>query len=242
MTQPAATDHAVLDNATHGELRVATGAAVQFGDGIMACPVMPNEFRQVQAHYPILFRLDAEGQAFTAHALFGFDTGENLFLNDGEWDARYRPLAMAVQPFLIGRSRDGGDAQVHIDMAHPRVGHADGVRLFDEDGRPTPFLEEMSQLLGTLDQGYRASGAFFDALRRYDLLEPFSLEIPLDDGSKNRLVGFHIIDEDRLRALDPAALGDLHAADHLLPIFMALGSLAQIGGLVDRKNRTLRYG
>ncbi|WP_420605821.1 SapC family protein [Novosphingopyxis sp.] len=236
------TSHCVLDSATHADLRVLTDASEALGDAVMSSLVMPSEFRQVQAHYPIVFRFDTESGGFSAHALFGFDTGENLFLRDGGWDAHYRPLAIAVQPFLIGRSRGGARAQVHIDMAHPRVSHGKGLRLFDEDNRPTPYLERISELLGALDEGYRAGAAFFDALKRHELLEPFTLEVPLDDGSKNRLVGFHVIDETRLRLLDPAALGELHAQDHLMPIFMALASLAHIGDLVTRKNGRLGHG
>lgn len=236
------TTHAIVDSETHANLRILTDASAELGDAIMSSLVMPTEFRQVQAHYPIFFRLDPASGDFSAHALFGFDAGENLFLENARWDAHYRPLAIAVQPFLIGRSRDGESAQVHVDMAHPRISQDMGLRLFDEDKRPTPYLEHMSELLGALDEGYRGSAAFFDALKRHDLLEPFTLDVPLEDGSKNRLVGFHAIDENRLRLLDPAALGDLHAQDHLMPIFMALASLAHIGDLVERKNRRAARG
>ena len=80
---------------------------------------------------------------------------------------------------------------------------------------------------------------YFDALVAHDLLEPFTLEVTLDDGSVNSLVGFHIIDEAKLRALDPAAVGKLHEDGHLMPIFMALASLSQLRPLVDRKNRSI---
>ncbi len=79
-------------------------------------------------------------------------------------------------------------------------------------------------------------------MEAYELLEPFSLEVTLDDGSINSLVGFHIIDEARLRALDAAALGALQAEGHLMPIFMALASLSQLSALVDRKNRKTGRG
>jgi hypothetical protein len=46
-----------------------------------------------------------------------------------------------------------------------------------------------------------------------------------------------VIDEDKLQALDAATLGELHAAGHLQPIFMALASLSNIGAMVVRKNR-----
>ncbi|MBM3928969.1 MAG: SapC family protein, partial [Sphingomonadales bacterium] len=72
----------------------------------------------------------------------------------------------------------------------------------------------------------------------HGLLEPFTIDITLDDGASHRLVGFHIIAEDRLRTLDATALGALHADGHLLPIFMAVASLAQLPALIARKNRS----
>lgn len=230
--------HAVLDSQTHRDLRVRIEPGEELGDAVMSCITVPIEFRQVQAHFPILFHKNAESGAFNAVALFGFENGENLFLKDGQWDALYRPLALAIQPFLIGRSADGqGAGQVHIDMAHPRTGDENGVRLFDDAGAMSPYLEDVADRLGTLDAGYRASDAFFAAMRRFDLLEPFTLEVQLNDGAKRSLVGFHILNEDKVRALDGATLGELNATGHLMPMFMALASLSHLTDLVARKNR-----
>jgi hypothetical protein len=49
-------------------------------------------------------------------------------------------------------------------------------------------------------------------------------------------VGFLAINEDKLRALDGAALAELHRDGHLMPLFMALASVSQFGGLVARRN------
>ena len=235
-------DHVLLDSRTHAELRVRTDRTPELGDGVMSCLTVPSEFRRVQNEYAILFRLNLERDKFSAVALLGFETGENLYLDNGRWDARYVPLAVDIQPFLIGMAEPGAEAkQVHIDMASPRIGQ-EGVRVFDEQGRATPFLEEVAEKLGDLDEGYQASEAFLSALQRHQLLEPMTLEVTLDDGSTNRLVGFHVVDEARLRALDPAILAELHATNHLLPIFMALASLSNLGALIARKNRRLRHG
>ncbi len=237
------TGHALLSADAHRDLRVRTERSAVHGDGVMSCLVVPSEFRQIQNDYPILFQLNQERDSFTAVALFGFQAGENLFLGDDGWEARALPLAMQIQPFLIGGAPDGaGDKKVHIDLASPRIGEGEGMRVFDQDGRATPYLETIVERLDALDIGYRASGAFFAALRRNALLEPLTLEVTLDDGSTNRLVGFHIVDEERLRALDAATLGELHAEGHLMPIFMALASLSNIGKLVERKNRSMRHG
>ena len=237
------TDHAILTVDDHRDLRIRTDRSAALGDAVMACITVPSEFRRVQSHYPILFQLDQAKGSFNALAIFGFEAGENLFLDNNRWDARYRPLAIDSQPFLIGRAGDGSDSrQVHIDMASPRIDASEGMRVFDDIGRPTPFLERIADQLRALDTDYVASADFYAALARHELLEPLTLDITLDDGSKNRLVGFHVIDEDRLVALEPDAVADLHSAGHLMPIFMALASLGNIGDLIARKNRRLGDG
>lgn len=171
--------------------------------------------------------------------MFGFEPGENLFLDGDRWDARYRPLALEIQPFLIGHpATPGGDKQVHLDLDSPRIAPGgEGVRVFDDLGRATPYLETLAAQLGELDAGWQASEGFFAALARHELLEPLTLEITLPDGSINRLVGYHGIAEERLQQLDASALGELHVDGHLLAVFMALASLANVSELIDRKSR-----
>lgn len=237
-------NHAILNPADHADLRIHTAASADLGDDAMACPTVPAEFRQVQAHYPIVLRRDLATGQMGALALFGFESGENLFLRGGAWDVPYRPLAMAIQPFLIGRpATPGGIAQVHVDLDHPRISTTgEGMRVFDAEGKPTPYLEDIAGKLGDLDHAHREAAAFYAALDRYELAEPFTLEVALDDGSKNALVGYHTIDEARLAALGGEALQDLMAAGHLMRIAMIIASLSHFADLVARKNALARDG
>jgi SapC len=237
-------NHQILNPADHAELRIRTEAGADFGDGVMACLAMPAEFRRLACEYPILFRYDNERGTFAALAMLGFEQGENLFVDSGVWEAACKPLAMAVHPFLIGRPReDQGDAQIHIDMDHPRIAKdGEGMRVFDEAGAPSPYLEEIIEMLGLLDEGYRASAEFYAALDRYELLEPFSMDVTMDNGAMHRLVGYHLVNEDKLAALEPGILAELHAAGHLAPLFMALASLGNLAKLVRRKNRRSIHG
>lgn len=236
-------NHQSVNPATHRDLRVLAGNGAALGDAVMACLTFPAEFRRVQGHFPIVFRRDLASGNFAAWALFGFEEGENLFLEGENWEASYKPLAQAIQPFLIGRGA-GETAQVHINMDHPRVTAAgdNGVRLFDQDGAPSPYLETIAEMLGDLDHGYRESPDFLAAIDRHGLLEPFTLEVPLNDGSRHSLVGFHAVNEERLAALDAAALGELNGAGHLLPLYMAVASLGRFGELIARKNRRVAGG
>lgn len=230
-------NHQILNPSDHAELRIHVGPGAAFGDKVMACLAVPFEFRRLANDYPILFRYDPEQRNFSALALMGFEQSENLFLDGHGWNAAAKPLALAIQPFLVGRSRDpNGPAQVHIDMDHPRIARGgDGVRVFDDAGQPTPYLEQAVAMLGELDEGYQASGDFFATLDRLELLEPFSLDVPGVDGGEHRLVGYHLINEEKLRALDPAQVGELHSAGHLMPLFMALSSLGNLAKLARRR-------
>lgn len=230
-------NHHILNPADHADLRIHVGPGEAFGDKVMACLAVPFEFRRLANDYPILFRYDPEQRSFSALALMGFEPDENLFLDANSWHAAAKPLALAIQPFLVGRSRDAdAPAQVHIDLDHPRIARGEeGVRLFDGAGQPTPYLEQAIGMLGELDEGHRASAAFFAALDRYELLEPFSLDVSGVDGGEHRLVGYHLIDEGKLRALDPEAVAELHAAGHLMPLFMALASLGNLAKLARRR-------
>lgn len=237
-------NHSVLDPAAHRDLRIRAEAGMDLGDGVMACITVPTEFRRIQNEFPILFRRDLESGNFSALALMGFENGENLFLEDAHWDAAYRPMALAIQPFLVGRSESGeGPAQVHIDLGHPRIAAAgEGIGVFDEHGRPTPYLEQVAAMLNELDEGYRGSPAFFKALERHELLEALAVDVELKDGSQHRLVGYHIINEDKLAALSGDDLAELHQAGHLMPTFMALASLSNLAKLARRKNKRMGFG
>jgi hypothetical protein len=78
---------------------------------------------------------------------------------------------------------------------------------------------------------------FVAALVELELIESFVLDVELDDGSQNRLAGFYTINEDRLAKLTGEQLARLHDKGYLQAIYMAVASLAQFRGLIQRKNR-----
>lgn len=224
----------LLNNIDHKDLRIVTRRGARFGDDRMSAVTFPAEFRSVQAYYPIVFAKAADG-SFQPLALFGFEEGENLFLDGERWDAAYLPLALEREPFLIGRGN--GELMVHVDMDSPRVKRDEGEPVFLPHGGTTDFIERINSTLSSLHHGLEATPAFVAALLEHELLESFVLDITLDDGSQGRLAGFYTINEDRLAALDAGAIGQLHRAGHLEPIYMAIASLAQFRGLIERKNR-----
>lgn len=225
----------LLNNVQHHDLRVITRRSAALGDDVMFALTFPAEFRTLQAYYPIVFRKTDDATSFEPVALFGLRQGENLFLDDAGWDAPEIPLLVERQPFLIGRQ--GEELMVHVDIDHPRVGTTEGEPLFLEHGGITGYLERVNSVLLTIHQGMQGLPGFIGALLEHELLEPFVFDIELDDGSQNRLAGFYTIHEERLAALDGAALGRLHRAGWLQAVYMTLASMSQFRALIARKNR-----
>lgn len=234
MTRPV-----LLNQIDHHALRVDTGHGAGLGDEVMYVQTFPGEFRSVQANYPIVVGKTADGE-FQPLALFGLREGENLFLDGARWDATYIPLAVQRQPFLIGSS--GGELLMHIDLDNPRVGVEKGELLFLPHGGTSEYLERMSSTLHAIHQGLQENPRFIAALLEHELLEPFMLDVQLDDGSESRLSGFYGIDEDRLRQLDGASFAALGEAGHLEPIYMMLASVTRFRNLIDRVNRARAAG
>ena len=58
-----------LKNVDHKHLRIDTRRAPGLGDDVICAPTFPSEFRNVQAHYPIVFAKTAQG-SFQPMALF----------------------------------------------------------------------------------------------------------------------------------------------------------------------------
>lgn len=231
----------LLNNVDHQALRVITQRGAAYGDAVMTAVTFAAEFRSLQAHYPIVFQKSADGRTFEPVALLGLQDGQNLFLGPQGWDAPCLPLAIERLPFYIGM--DGEQLLVHIDMDSPRISTVEGEAVFLPHGGSTDFLERMTSVLLAIHQGLQSTPAFIAALLQHQLLEPFVFEVERGPGLAGppgdtlRLSQFYTVHEERLQALDGAALQQLSQAGHLQAAYMAVASLSQLRGLIERLHR-----
>lgn len=238
--------HVLLDNVTHKDLRVAREFRPGTGYDVNVARVFPSELSLAQSEYPLFFIRNSDSGHFETIALLGFEAGENLYLHDGGWDARYLPLSIERQPFLIGFKEqvvDGVPAKVpvvHIDLDHPGVNESDGTRVFLPHGGESPLLERVTSVLKAIHEGDKASESLSQLLVGMDLIESLELQVEFVDGSKQSLTGLYTISEDKLRVLNASALEALHDKGCLQSVYMMLASQPNIESLVARKNRVLK--
>lgn len=232
---------ALVNKDEHQDLRIDTRRSAELGDNVQLAMTFPNEFRNIQHSYPILFH--KSGEDFMPVALFGFEKGENLFLTDSGWNAPYVPAMIRKEPFLIGtqgRGENEEDARVlSLDLDSPRVNKEKGEALFGVFGDMTEYLEEQAAMLETIYLGHKQNELFVKALLDQDLLESVTFDITLKDGSRNSLLGFYTIAEEKVPELSAETLHLMNRNDMLMPLFMVLASLSNVQKLIELKNATL---
>ena len=78
---------------------------------------------------------------------------------------------------------------------------------------------------------------FVAALRVHDLIEAANFDITLSDGSQNQLLGFHVLNEEKVRQLPGEVLEEFSKKSYLMPLFMILASMGNMRTLIQRKDR-----
>ena len=226
----------LLDSQSHRKLRVHAHAAAHYGDNQRFVAVVVNEFPVLAMHYPVLFSKDADTGQFYCGAMLGFDSGENLFLDDHRTLKTYRPLNLQRGPFLAAGS------DLAIDLDHPRVASSGDQELFTEAGEPSIYLQSIMGLMRELRPGLERTRIFIDTLLSLKLIEPMTISARFDDGSNRELTGLYTVNRDQLKTLaDPAVL-DLFRRGYLQLIYLMLASLEHVSALAQRKNRTFLPG
>lgn len=237
-------NYALVNNVDHQDTRIITDRSAKYGDNVMFAMTFPTEFRSVQASYPILLHRDGSGEYYPI-ALFGFQKDENLFLSDSGWNTNYIPAMILKEPFLIGfQNTDGGVGAdptrvLSIDMDSPRVNTQEGEALFQPLGGWSDYLQNAATMLEFIYEGHTRNKEFAKALQELELIESVTFDIQLKNGERNQLLGFHVINEEKLQALSGNVLQGLAEEGFLLPIFMMLASTSNVQTLIDIKNRRL---
>lgn len=238
------TNAVVLNNVTHKDLRVIRRHSPALNQPLNITLALPFEFRSLQHEYPLVFIRNDTTHTYQAVALLGFEQQENLYLSEHGWDASYIPLMIERQPFLIGMqpSADSSSANplLLIDMDSPKVSEHEGERLFLPHGGHSDYLQQVTDILATIRERENETQAFYNLLARYELLEPFFLDITLSNQAKHRLTGYHTINEERLSTLPAEAITELHQQGILPLIYYVLASHSNFRSLIDRKQAVSR--
>ena len=228
-----------LDNRSHRDLRVDPEKVVAQGAKLHMVPVVLSEFLKLCVQFPIVFTKNADTGRFVCVCLFGLSRDENLFWRNGRWDAIYTPLHIARQPFFAGAGKVDSEFVLCIDAQNDSLQQDSGDRIFDEQGNETPYLQKAKAILSALLTGETETQRFIDKLLALNLVQPMRLDIEYANRQSLRVEGIFTVDEERMKALAPQALVELHTLQYLAPVYTMMASLGHIYALINRKNALL---
>ena len=207
--------------------------------GMNSLFVAAVEFIDAARDYPIVFIEAGQGEdgkrEVAPVAVLGLTQGENLMLNaDGSWAARYVPALLRGYPLGLART-DAQNYVVVIDGKADALSATQGEALFNDQGEPTPMLEERRKFLEQLENEAQRTRLLGRSLLDLELLQPMRFEATLPDGKQLSVEGFFTVDEKRFSALTDDKLSQLHKSGILAMIYAHQFSLGLMRGLVERR-------
>jgi SapC len=223
-----------VSSGRHSKCAVEAGKGFAFTRKVNSVPLMAVEFPQAGPEYAIVFA--QSGADVAPVVILGARQGENLFLGDDDsWRAKYVPAFIRRYPFVFSPSEDGKTFTLCVDEAFQGLNYQGrGQALFTEDGKHTPYVDNVLKFLQEYRAQFLRTQAFCKKLVELNLLEPMQAQFTLGTGEKMSLGGFQAVSRERLKALPAETLSQLAATDELELIYLHLQSMRNFTAVKDR--------
>ena len=223
-----------VSHARHGNWSLEAGTNYAFCRNVNSVPLMAAEFASAALEYAIVF--GGAGDVVLPAAVLGVRTDENLYVTkEGGWQVKYIPAFVRRYPFVFSSRDDDKTFTLCIDEAFPGFNQSGrGERLFGDDGKPTPYVENVLKFLQQYQLEFHRTQGFCKKLKDLNLLEPMQAQINLASGERMALRGFSVVDRARLKTLSAETLAELVRSDELELIYDHLVSMRNFATVRDR--------
>jgi hypothetical protein len=220
----------------HGELKVASNAAIKVAKNQHLIGVKITEVAQAITCFPVFFTRGSVAGDWSLSAITGIELGNNLFIVDGAWDAIYQPTGMKTFPFFLMNSpRDKNAYTIGIDESSKSF-TADGEPVFDDKGKASLMLSAVTAQLEEDVQNEIRSYKFCLEMEKLGLMKAMDILVHYVDETVTTLTGLHTVDEEKLQSLTEKEFEDLRSLGYLAPLYGMLMSMYQLNDLIRRHN------
>lgn len=229
-----------LNNTQHSKIRIKRNTHVSDLSAQNILPVVLGEFPSAAMEFPVCFIKNPQNEEYQTVALMGLEAGENLFVNDGNWDANYMPARYTHTPFgLLRNPEDENQFGIAVDVEHRLVSETEGEPLFTEDGLETEFMQKQKESMANyLDQEHQTK-RFVKELEELDLIITRSIDMNIGE-KKMKVDGISMVDEEKMKELSDEAFLSLHKKGMLSFIYTHLISMRQMSNLMRRKAKRMQ--
>jgi hypothetical protein len=222
-----------VSSGRHGKAAIEPGKGFGYARKINSVPLTAVEFPLAAAEYAIVFA--QSGSEVVPVVILGARAGENLYVKDDDsWSARYIPAFIRRYPFVFA-AKDDKTFTLCVDEAFQGLNYQGrGQALFTEDGKQTPYVDNVLKFLQEYTAQFKRTQAFCKKVAELKLLEPMQAQFTLSNGQKMSLTGFQAVDRKRLKELPAETLAQLAATDELELIYLHLQSMRNFASVKDK--------
>jgi hypothetical protein len=212
----------------HGKMKLSNVPMVDSLREQHIIPLSVPEYARAAAEFPVVFVKNTDSDRYQSVALLGLKPGENQFIKGDSWTSLCIPALVTQVPLkLLGRNEGDQKMIIGVDEDSPLLNEETGERLFDDEGKETPYLQGRKEALMRYYEGEAVTLRFTAQLAELGLLAERSLTLE-SNGEKIRIDGIYCVDDAKLRDLDDEVANDLRKRGLLQAIYAHLVSLHQL--------------
>ncbi len=230
-------DLVALDTARHGTLRLpAERKNFAFAAQASLLPLTVAEVGQALRHYPIVFIAEGDNVALVAMSglAVGTSTGNRFVDGKGEWRAgAYIPAYVRGYPFIAIRPSETAEPILAFDPKAADFKAGGAQPLLSADGQPGEQLKGIMAFQAEYRHLAERTTLITKALKEAGVLEEGSLQLQAADtkAEPQKIGGFLVVSEQKLKALSADALKKLMEADAFGLAYAQLFSMGNLGNL-----------
>ena len=229
-----------LNSTNHKDLKVSPNCVIDVVKNQHIVNIRVAEISKASACMPVFLNKYEDSDSWAISSVTSLEMNKNLFVVDDKWTVNYVPNVMRTYPFfVVGGQRDGnGVLTVGIDEEDKAFNTKDGVGIFDKDGKSTPAMSSVLQLLEADVQGKAHTVDFVKTLEKFDLIHSLIMRVKYQNGQVNSVSGLKSVNEKKLQELSDDEFIELRKTGFLGPIYALILSVYQLNELMKRHNQT----
>lgn len=226
-----------LSGTKHSDLKVTANCVVEAVKDQHIINIRVSEISKASACMPIFLNKFEGADDWSVSTIASLELHKNLFIVDDKWTVNYVPNSMRAYPFFLVNGQKEDEFTIGIDEESSAFSKTDGTAIFDADGKSTPAMDSVVELLKSDIAGRAHTSKFTKTLEEFDLIDSLTMRVQYEDGQVQTLTGLNSIDERKLQAMDDETFSKLRKTGFLAPIYALILSVFQLNELMKRHNQ-----
>ncbi|MEH6712098.1 MAG: SapC family protein [Paraglaciecola polaris] len=226
-----------LSNAVHKDLKLKENSLSEFAASQQIMRIRVPEVGKSATNFPLFFSRNQHDGSWVLSALSSFEPQQNLFVENGRWNAIYQPTSLQTFPFFLMQSpKHEKSYTIGINESSNVFSKDAGEAVFDDAGRPSQYLSKAKSLLEADIKNDLETYRFVSQVEALGLIKAIDLQLVFEDGRTQNIAGLCTIDEDKMQSLSNEQMITLNKSGYLVALHAMLLSIYQLNLLLRKHN------